>query len=181
MFKLTEMTQSATGFLRALSAVSLSLVRSIAVTCSMLNTFSSSMYITYNNIRDDTTAEAFTHSLHNRTLCLALQEGFAAKARALNNAGADQSSHNVLCLHMMAIASRFAWSRLSAIPLCPLCPMASVPGHKRDWIACSGQMDLRMPDHGNAWILGRCFCSWWPSVFQRRQKKRARLQTWRQL
>lgn len=43
---LTEMTQSATGFFRALSAVSFSLVRSMAVTCSMLNTFSSSMYVT---------------------------------------------------------------------------------------------------------------------------------------
>lgn len=42
----TEMTQSATGFLSADSAVSFSLVRSIAVTCSILNTFSSSMYMT---------------------------------------------------------------------------------------------------------------------------------------
>lgn len=42
----TEMTQSATGFLRAASAVSFSLVSSMAVTCSMLNTFSSSIYMT---------------------------------------------------------------------------------------------------------------------------------------
>lgn len=45
----TEMTQSATGFLRAASAVSLSLVSSIAVTCSMLNTLSSSIYMTCGN------------------------------------------------------------------------------------------------------------------------------------
>lgn len=43
---LTEMTQSATGFFSALSAVSFSLVSSMPVTCSMLNTLSSSMYIT---------------------------------------------------------------------------------------------------------------------------------------
>lgn len=46
-FLLTDTTQSATGFFSALSAVSFSLVNSIAVTCSMLNTFSSSMYITF--------------------------------------------------------------------------------------------------------------------------------------
>lgn len=44
---LTEMTQSATGFFSALSAVSFSLVSSIPVTCSTLNTFSSSRYITW--------------------------------------------------------------------------------------------------------------------------------------
>lgn len=44
---LTDTTQSATGFLSACSAVSFSLVSSMAVTCSMLNTFSSSMYITF--------------------------------------------------------------------------------------------------------------------------------------
>ncbi|TNN47271.1 hypothetical protein EYF80_042537 [Liparis tanakae] len=42
---LTEMTQSATGFFSALSAVSFSLVSSMPVTCSMLNTLSSSMYM----------------------------------------------------------------------------------------------------------------------------------------
>ena len=43
---LTEITQSATGFFSAFSAVSFSLVRSMALTCSILKTFSSSMYIT---------------------------------------------------------------------------------------------------------------------------------------
>lgn len=47
--KLTETTQSATGFFSAFSAVSFSLVSSMAVTCSMLKTFSSSMYITFRN------------------------------------------------------------------------------------------------------------------------------------
>lgn len=46
-FLLTDTTQSATGFFSALSAVSFSFVNSMAVTCSMLNTFSSSMYITF--------------------------------------------------------------------------------------------------------------------------------------
>lgn len=40
---LTDTTQSNTGFFRALSAVSFSLVRSMAVICSMLNSFSSSI------------------------------------------------------------------------------------------------------------------------------------------
>jgi hypothetical protein len=43
---LTEITQSFTGFFSAFSAVSFSLVRSMALICSMLKTFSSSMYIT---------------------------------------------------------------------------------------------------------------------------------------
>lgn len=86
------MTQSATGFLRALSAVSLSLVRSIAVICSMLNTFSSSMYITYNIQHTSAKAQEqltmlLTFTAQQNAEVLASQEEFAARTRSLNNAG----------------------------------------------------------------------------------------------
>lgn len=107
------MTQSATGFLRALSAVSLSLVRSIAVTCSMLNTFSSSMYITYNSIREHTTAEA-QERLTNIHTFIAQQIYKKALLPKLDNAGTNISQH-VLSAHAAEI--RFAWSRLTFIYL----------------------------------------------------------------
>ncbi len=166
--ELTEMTQSATGFLRALSAVSLSLLRSIAVICSMLNTFSSSMYITttYNTrvLKDKNSSQ----SLHSRTLCLALKEGFTAKTRPLNNAGtmwSVSSQRDVFARAKWMLGFSFSYS-----PLCPSCPMASVTGHKPDWTSSSGQKDLKTPGHGNAWILGQCYCNGWPSVFQSEQK-----------
>lgn len=70
-YKLTEITQSATGFFRALSAVSFSLDRSIAVTCSILKTFSSSKYITYKTSQNTQMLQhklLFQFSFLNKTL-----------------------------------------------------------------------------------------------------------------
>lgn len=62
---LTEITQSVTGFLRLFSAVSFNLVNSMAVICSTLNRWSSSMYITY---IEDTMFSALSHlKLHANT------------------------------------------------------------------------------------------------------------------
>lgn len=44
--QLTEITQSATGFFKALSEVSLSLANNMPVICSIANSLSSSRYLT---------------------------------------------------------------------------------------------------------------------------------------
>lgn len=74
-------------------------------------------------------------------------------------------THNHSVWSVIIIRSQFFSSVFSVVlslwhvPLCLLFLKASVTSHTQAWTSCSGQMDPRRLDHGNVWILGRCFCS----------------------